>query len=150
MATPTLMETLAWALELYRPHEPDKGGNPYFLHPLAVMMAMDTDEERRVALLHDAIEDCGVKPEHLRARGYPEREIEAVVALSRREETETGRKETYEAFIERLRPNALARKVKLADLAHNMDVRRLAAVDEKARERLERYRRAWAKLKEMA
>ncbi|MBI5068363.1 MAG: GTP pyrophosphokinase [Deltaproteobacteria bacterium] len=141
---PTLEDALAWALELYRPHEPDKGGNPYILHPLAVMMAMDTDEERRVALLHDAIEDCGVEPEHLRARGYPEREIEAVVALSRNEE----QGETYEAFIERLRPNPLARKVKLADLAHNMDVRRLASVDEKARERLERYRRAWARLKE--
>jgi hypothetical protein len=36
--------------------------------------------------------------------------------------------------------------VKLADLAHNMDVRRLATVDEKARERLERYRRAWVRL----
>lgn len=62
------------------------------------------------------------------------------MALSRRDD------ESYEQFIERLAPDPLARRVKLADLAHNMDVRRLATVDEKARERLERYRRAWVRL----
>jgi hypothetical protein len=66
--------------------------------------------------------------------------VEAIVALSRRDD------ESYEQFIERLAPDPLARRVKLADLAHNMDVRRLATVDEKARERLERYRRAWVRL----
>ncbi|MEO1442957.1 MAG: phosphohydrolase, partial [Chloroflexota bacterium] len=32
---------------------------------------------------------------------------------------------------------------KIADLEHNMDVRRLPEVTEKDRERMERYRRTW-------
>jgi hypothetical protein len=54
--------------------------------------------------------------------------------------------EAYEAFIDLLSGNALARRVKLADLADNMNVTRLAVVDEAARERLERYRWAWSVL----
>jgi len=36
----------------------DKAGKPYLDHPLPVMNAMDTLEEKIVAVLHDAIEDC--------------------------------------------------------------------------------------------
>ncbi len=35
----------------------DKAGAPYILHPLRVMLSMDTDTERQVAVLHDVIED---------------------------------------------------------------------------------------------
>jgi (p)ppGpp synthase/HD superfamily hydrolase len=138
---PTLEEAIAFAVQKYTGHAPDKGGTPYLLHPLRVMLAMDTDEERRVAVLHDVVEDCGVTPEELLGLGYPAREVEAVVALSRRDG------ESYQAFIERLRPDALARKVKLADLEHNMDVRRLEVVDEEARQRLDRYLQAWKRLR---
>ena len=136
---PTLDDAIAFAVLKYAEHKPDKGGAPYVLHPLRVMLAMDTDEERRVAVLHDVIEDCQVTPDELLALGYPAKEVEAVVALSRREDEG----ESYEQFIQRLRPNALARKVKLADIEHNMDIRRLAVVDERARERLDRYLQAW-------
>jgi hypothetical protein len=66
--------------------------------------------------------------------------VEAIDCLTRRED------ESYEQFIERLRPNRLARRVKLADLEDNMDVRRLPAVTEKDRERLDRYCRTWNRL----
>ena len=36
----------------------DKGGNPYILHPLRVMLSLDTEEERIVGVLHDVVEDC--------------------------------------------------------------------------------------------
>lgn len=35
----------------------DKGGHPYILHPLRVMLAMSTEAERIVAILHDVVED---------------------------------------------------------------------------------------------
>ena len=36
----------------------DKGGNPYILHPLRVMLSLDREEERIVGILHDVVEDC--------------------------------------------------------------------------------------------
>ncbi|MCA9876116.1 MAG: hypothetical protein KC441_20735, partial [Anaerolineales bacterium] len=54
--------------------------------------------------------------------------------------------ESYEAFIQRLKPNPLATKVKLADLIDNMDLRRLSGITAKDLERLEKYYRAWKEL----
>ena len=48
--------------------------------------------------------------------------------------------------IDRLLPDPLARKVKLADLEDNMDIRRMIGVTPKDMERLARYRKAWAEL----
>jgi len=36
----------------------DKGGNPYILHPLRVMLSLNSEEERIVGVLHDVVEDC--------------------------------------------------------------------------------------------
>ena len=36
----------------------DKGGNPYILHPLPVMLSLNSEEERIVGVLHDVVEDC--------------------------------------------------------------------------------------------
>ncbi|NMO17557.1 GTP pyrophosphokinase [Pyxidicoccus fallax] len=138
---PTLEDALTLAVEAHRGQK-DKADRPYILHPLRVMMRLETDEERTVALLHDVVEDTPWTLERLRERGYPDAVLSALDALTRREG------ETYEAFIERLRPHALARRVKLADLEDNMDVRRLAAVTPKDAERLSRYRAAWARLRE--
>jgi (p)ppGpp synthase/HD superfamily hydrolase len=141
MNLPSLEEAIALALERHSGKK-DKGGAAYILHPLRVMLAVEGDDARRVAVLHDLVEDTATTLDELRARGYPEAEIAALDALSRRKD------ESYEGFIERVAGNALACYVKLADLADNMDVRRLPAVDEHARERLERYRRAWRRLRE--
>ena len=35
----------------------DKNGAPYILHPMRVMLRMDSDETRTVAALHDVVED---------------------------------------------------------------------------------------------
>ncbi|MBL8673386.1 MAG: hypothetical protein JNL07_00750, partial [Rhodospirillales bacterium] len=50
------------------------------------------------------------------------------------------------AVIARAATDAVAREVKLADLADNMDVRRLGEVTAKDEERLARYRAAWRQL----
>lgn len=142
MDSPMLEDAVALAVEAHRGQK-DKAGQPYILHPLRVMLRLDTEEARRVGILHDVVEDSTVTLDELRGRGYPERELAALDALTRR----SAAGETYEAFIARVAANPLARVVKLADLEDNMDVRRLPTIDEVARERLERYRRAWVALR---
>jgi (p)ppGpp synthase/HD superfamily hydrolase len=139
MHTPTIADAVALAAEKHR-NATDKGGAPYILHPLRVMLAMTTDEERRVAVLHDVIEDAGVTADELRRRGYPEVEVTALVALTKRPG------EAYAKFIERVLLDPLAKTVKRADLLDNMDVRRLAAFGPADAERMARYLAAWKRL----
>jgi (p)ppGpp synthase/HD superfamily hydrolase len=106
------------------------------------MARLDTETERMVALLHDVVEDTPYTLERLRELGYGEEVLGALERLTKAEG------EDYAAFIERVRPHPLARRVKLADLEDNMDVRRLPAVTAKDAERLARYRAAWARLKD--
>ncbi len=51
--------------------------------------------------------------------------------------------ETYEEFIFRSLTLPVARRVKLADLEDNMDIRRLATLTDRDTERLRRYLAAW-------
>ena len=67
--------------------------------------------------------------------------IAAVDALTKRDG------ESYEAFISRLSTNPLARRVKLADLEHNMDVRRLGSLTAMDMERIDKYHRWWLELR---
>ena len=48
----------------------------------------------------------------------------------------------YMDYIAALKGNPIARKVKLADLAHNSDIGRLAIVTDKDLKRLEKYQKA--------
>ena len=89
----------------------DKGGAPYIIHPLRVMCAMQTETEQIVAVLHDVVEDTDVTLDDLRRMGYSEEIVEAVDHLSRRDG------ESYEAFIQRIKPHPLAVRVKLARFA---------------------------------
>ena len=61
------------------------------------------------ATLHDILEDTPATEDDLRAAGMPEDVIAAVVALTHRPE------DSYEAYVEQLAGNALAREVKLAN-----------------------------------
>jgi len=87
----------------------DKAGVPYILHPLRMMLSVDTPEARMAAVLHDVVEDTPVTLEQLRAEGFPDSVIEAVRTLTKRDG------EDYDAFIRRVGPNPIARQVKPAD-----------------------------------
>ncbi|QAT82840.1 GTP pyrophosphokinase [Corallococcus coralloides] len=137
---PTLEDAIALAVAAHQGQR-DKAGQPYILHPLRVMLRLSSDAERTVAILHDVVEDTPYTLERLRGLGYPEDVLSALDCLTKREG------EGYEAFIERLRPHPLARRVKLADLEDNMDVRRLKDVTHKDTERLSRYVAAWTRLR---
>ena len=91
----------------------DKAGAPYILHPLRVMLQMETDEERIVAVLHDILEDTHVDG-HTISNLFGSEIFTAVYALTRQKD------ETYHAFIERAKKNPLARKVKIADIRDNL------------------------------
>jgi (p)ppGpp synthase/HD superfamily hydrolase len=135
----TLEDAIVLAVQAHQGQR-DKAEAPYILHPLRVMLRMRSDVERMIAVLHDVVEDTPYTLLDLQQAGYPEQVLEALDCLTRREN------ETYEEFIERVKANPLARKVKIADLEDNMDIRRISDLQEKDVERLKRYRRAWSAL----
>ena len=135
-------KAIALAVEAHA-GEVDKQGKPYILHPLHLMMQMETAEEMITAVLHDVVEDTNTTLEDLRQHGFPGVVLEALELL-----THDTASTSYEEYVAAIKPNPLARKVKLADLAHNMDVRRLPEMGMKDYGRLEKYRRAWDTLKE--
>jgi guanosine-3',5'-bis(diphosphate) 3'-pyrophosphohydrolase len=114
----------------------DKAGRPYILHPLTLMMQMESDEARIVAVLHDVIEDTDVTAADLAAAGFPDAVLAALALLTHRKGV------PYEEYIQQIKRDPLATQVKLADLAHNLDIRRLTAVTAKDRARCAQYIRA--------
>lgn len=122
----------------------DKGGSPYVLHPLRVMLAVEGEDAKIAAVLHDVLEDCPTwTASRLRFEGFSPDVLCALDALTRR------RSEGYAAFVARLGWNDLARQVKLADLADNSDLSRLRKVTPKDRERAEKYQNAIAYLESL-
>ena len=119
----------------------DRYGAPYILHPLRVMGRVETPAEQTVAILHDVVEDTDWTFDRLRREGFPEELLAALDCLTKRE------KEPYEDFVRRSATNPLARRVKLADLEDNMDVRRMNDITDEAKARLQKYRKAWEMLK---
>jgi GTP diphosphokinase / guanosine-3',5'-bis(diphosphate) 3'-diphosphatase len=116
----------------------DKGGRPYVEHPLRVAARLAGETERTVALLHDVVEDSGVSLADLAAAGFSPEVVLAVDALSRREG------EAYAAYLERVVVDGVATRVKLADLAENMDLSRIPVPTERDTSRVRRYERARA------
>lgn len=122
----------------------DKGGSPYILHPLKVMLRVNGLEERMAAVLHDVVEDTPVTLAELREQGFSEAVLGAVESLTKREG------EDYQAFVQRAGRDPIARVVKLADLLENSDLSRLPGFTEKDIERLEKYREAISYLTHLA
>ena len=107
----------------------DKGGAPYILHPLRIMLAMrgmhgGGEESQIVAVLHDVVEEArkhrrgvggimGIRPD------FGNRVADAVDAITRSPD------ETYKEYILRCKKNDLARWVKLADLHDNLNKDRI-------------------------
>jgi (p)ppGpp synthase/HD superfamily hydrolase len=118
----------------------DKAGAPYILHPLRLMQQMQDETEQIVAVLHDVTEDSRYSLESIRKEGFSKKIIAALECLTR----DDG--EPYESYIDRVKLNPLAKKVKLADLKDNMNITRLSNINEKDIERLRKYHLAWVKL----
>ena len=92
------------------------GGEPYCVHPISVAESLrEYDIEYQiVGLLHDIVEDTDVTLDLLRDFGFQEYIIEAVDAITHREN------ESYDKYIKRCNKNKIARLVKTADMLHNL------------------------------
>ena len=97
----------------------DKGGVPYIFHPIHLAERMDDEISTCVALLHDTVEDTDVTLEQL-AGEFPREVVDAVRLLTHPEGVE------YFDYVRAIRQNSIAVKVKLADLAHNGDPKRIS------------------------
>lgn len=138
--TQTLERAIAIAASAHA-GQVDKGGAPYILHPLKVMLRMSSLEERIVAVLHDVVEDCGISLEDLSKEGFSEEVLSAIESVTK----VPG--ESYEDFVERAAQNPIGRVVKLADLEENSDLSRIASPSWEDLERIEKYRRAIGRLR---
>lgn len=127
---------LELAVEKHK-NQTDKAGNPYILHPLHVMENVNSKEGKIIAILHDIIEDTDVTEDYLLKIGLSKRIVDAVVALTRSKGMD------YQEYIKNLSSNPLAKEVKLADLEHNMDLKRLPTLEEKDLERNRKYQIAY-------
>ena len=116
----------------------DKGGAPYILHPLRVMLRVARGAQQIVAVLHDVVEDSDGKItfDDLAREGFSREVIDGVRAVTKIDG------ESYEAFIARAALDPVGKAVKLADLAENSDLSRIDRPTQKDLERVEKYRRA--------
>ena len=115
----------------------DKGGSPYILHPFRVMMSVDLELEKIVAVLHDVVEDSNWTFEALLAEGFSIEVIEALKSVTKNSDNED-----YDSFIQRAMENPIGRKVKIADLRDNLDVTRISDITDKDVKRINKYKKA--------
>ena len=113
----------------------DKGGAPYILHPLRVMSFLKTNDEELqcIALGHDIIEDTKVTYQDLTEAGISPRIQAGIRALTKLPG------QTLQEYKEQVFANPDAMRVKLCDLRHNTDIRRLKGITDKDIARMAKY-----------
>lgn len=105
-----------WCLDAHK-CQVDKAGNPYFMHPFAVMQSCTEPAEKIVALLHDVLEDSEVISPLDILNQFGQEVFDGVVAMTR------GKGESYRDFIKRVSQNPIAKEVKKSDICHNLQDR---------------------------
>jgi (p)ppGpp synthase/HD superfamily hydrolase len=138
------MSSLSRAIEIAtKAHEgaTDKYGAAYINHVTRVMNMGESDNEKIVGVLHDVIEDTNWTIEDLEKEGFSKEVIDALKCV-----TKISEDEVYQEFIDRVKINPLAVKVKLNDLRDNMDIKRMPEVLESDIKRLNKYLSAYNEL----
>lgn len=119
----------------------DKAGTPYYTHPEKVASLLETPQEKIVGYLHDTVEDTTVTVEDIRSF-FGDDIADAVALMTHADGV------PYMDYVKEIGKNPLARKVKLADLTHNMDISRIPNPRQKDFERIEnKYKPAYEYLK---
>lgn len=92
------------------------GITPYITHPEAVAKLLEGEHPDVIAAawLHDVLEDTPTSVVHLKNAGMPWRVIDAVELLTR----DDG--QPYEDYLHWIAQDEIARKVKVADIRHNL------------------------------
>ena len=120
----------------------DKGGQPYILHPLRLMLQFSNPTLQIIAVLHDILEDTSTTAEDLEALGFSAEIIQAIQALT---------KQTGESRLEaakRTTLNPLATQVKYVDVLDNMNLSRINNPTARDFARLEEYKEVLEILKQ--
>ena len=133
----SLKGTLEAALQLAaQAHsgQQDKAGKPYILHPIRVMLSVETTDEQIAAILHDTVEDTDVTLEQLSEEGFSAEIVSAVRALTKL------KGESRVDAARRAVEHPIARQVKLADIKDNMDMSRIPDPTDKDFARLDEYK----------
>lgn len=133
------------AASLHR-DQTDKAGEPYILHCLTVMNTLKvkgvTDEDTLIiAVLHDMLEDTTIDRETI-MKWFGWNVLRGVQRLTKR------KGESYSDYLERVSLSKETILVKMADLEHNSDIRRIKGLTEKDFHRTIKYQRAYTYLKE--
>lgn len=112
---------------------------PYIYHPIRVSgrLADKAPELVVLALLHDTVEDGKVSLDLIRLE-FGDDIANALDALTRRK----AQGETYPDYIRRVKTNAPARIVKIADLEENLERCESLPAKDPARSLIKRYRNA--------
>jgi (p)ppGpp synthase/HD superfamily hydrolase len=126
----TLERAIKIALEAHA-GQVDKAGEAYILHPLRLMLQMETQERRIAAVLHDVVEDSNWTFDDLKAEGFLNGVLDALEYLTKKEG------ENYFDFVERAAKNPIARDVKIADVKDNMNISRISNPTKEDHERIE-------------
>ena len=120
----------------------DKGGQPYILHPLRLMLQFSNPTLQIIAVLHDILEDTSTTAEDLESLGFSAEIIQAIQALT---------KQTGESRLEaakRTALNPLATQVKYVDVLDNMNLSRINNPTARDFARLEEYKEVLEILKQ--
>jgi (p)ppGpp synthase/HD superfamily hydrolase len=123
----------------------DKGGMPYILHPLKVMHYLKSDdmELMAIAVMHDVVEDSDVTFTDLYSMGFSIRVVETLRLLTKI------KGQSHREYVDGIKTNKDAIAVKLADLRHNSDIRRLKGITDKDVARMKKYNEMYIELKEL-
>lgn len=133
--TPNTKKALKLCFEAHK-NQTDKSGLPYVFHPFHVAEQMTDEKTTIVALLHDVIEDTSYTLQDLRNLGFDE-DVLGVLELMTHDKNVP-----YMDYVAKIKGNAIAKTVKLADLSHNSDLTRLDEINEAALNRVEKYKAA--------
>ena len=114
---------------------------PYIFHPYHLAEQMDDEISCTAALLHDVVEDTSLTFADLE-QIFPKQVIEIVMLLTHDEKVD------YFDYIRKIKTNAIATKVKLADIEHNSNEDRSIGSN-LTREQLLYWKEKYAKAKEL-
>lgn len=97
-----------------------RGGRPYISHPEDTVRRLreaypDDYDAHAVGWLHDVLEDSNMERMDLIREGIPFKVVDAVYEMTK------GKTEDYIVYLNRVRDNDLARRVKIADIQSNLE-----------------------------
>lgn len=122
----------------------DKQGICYLSHLFYVRDNVVSYEEKVVGLMHDTLEDTSINADDLKILGYPDNIINSLIILTKK------KGENYSLYVDNVLNSGdeVAIKVKYVDMTHNLNLKRLNALDRDLKEKLEnKYKEPYEKLR---